>query len=228
MADVRTASSNVRPQRSLARPALLGAALLAACGLGGCAQFEGGGRYDAVYPIKIEAQPTILRTPNVARLSVRDARRIDALGRDYLRLGKGPISIGWPKGANASAAVGKIAKRLHRVGVPLRSIRRGAYDPAEYKSADILVFFTRPTAVAQPCPRLWGETIMTPRNSGSGRFGCFYQRNLAAMVADPRDLEAPAPMTLAPAGPRLRVHAAHEMGKITSSEESAKSLATTK
>ena len=210
----------------------LGAVLLCAVSVSGCSNIAGGSfesasPYAAVHPITVQNEPTLMTVPLSEGLGEKDAKRIAAFGREYARLGSGPMSIGYPRGARASAQIGQIVKILHKEGVPTRAIVRGSYNPAEFDGEGIVVFFERPTAVTAECPQLWGETMILPHNGASGRLGCATQQNLAAMAADPRDFKRPAPMPLAQSGPRLRVLDAAASGKATQSQDAGGTTTTT-
>lgn len=217
-------------RRAGRRPATLAASLFVATALAGCAsgaRFDTANRYTEVYPIEVADAPVIVSVPADQPLSDRDARRVDALGARYLRLGAGRLTIAYPDDVDAAAAVGDVARRLHALGVPMQDVRRGAYDAAAYEGEGVVVSFDGPAARSTPCPALWGDSRLNGSNQNSGRFGCATQANLAAMVADPRDLVAPAPL-LPPSSSRgVRVQRAFAAGDSTATANAIGGASTT-
>jgi pilus assembly protein CpaD len=68
----------------------------------------------------------------------------------------------------------------------------------------------------------WSEDLAyTAENTTAANFGCANQHNMAMMVADPRDLLGPRPMTGADAVRRQSVIGNYEAGKVTSTEKGA-------
>ncbi len=214
------------PGRALRRVA---ASLAAAALLAGCAEqrFETSVAYPEVYPITVSTAPVLIAVPATGALSARDARRIDAIGRDYLRRGAGRITVAYPNDVDATETVSAVARRLDAVGVPARAIRRGAYDATRYEGEGVVVSFDGPVAAAAPCPQLWGDSVLTGENGYSARTGCAVQANLAAMVADPRDLVAPRTLGPAYSGRGVRVQGAYAAGDSTVSAQTTGDAATT-
>ncbi|MGJ3231057.1 MAG: CpaD family pilus assembly protein [Oceanicaulis sp.] len=149
---------------------------------------------------------------------------INALAGEYKARGHGPLVISYPRDAgNSEAAIEAIAAartRFYEAGLSWREISGGAYNASGRISAPVIISFTRYRAVAPACPQGWDDM----RNDGWGesdeRFGCATASNLAAMVADPRDLTTPRTFADPDTARRQRVIDRYRTGEATSSERS--------
>lgn len=107
-----------------------------------------------------------------------------------------PITILYPSGsANAVAAglvAADIARHIHRRGIPGGRVVSMPYDAgAPEASPPIRVSYSRMKASTGPCGR-WPDNIAnTADNKHYANFGCAYQNNLAAQMANPADLLGP-------------------------------------
>jgi pilus assembly protein CpaD len=107
-----------------------------------------------------------------------------------------------PNARAAASAWREIRAQLVAGGVPSRAITMRHYSPDDPRAfAAIRLNYPKITAVAGPCglwPEDLGPNIDNPfynENKPYHNFGCATQRNLAAMVANPADLEQPRPET---------------------------------
>ncbi len=120
---------------------------------------------------------------------------IEALAGEYKARGHGPFVISYPQNAgNAEAAIGAIADvraALYSHGLSWRQIAGGAYEAGGYAQAPVIFSFTRYRAVAPQCDNRWSDVRNASSGSGWGGLGCATAQNMAAMVADPRDLVTP-------------------------------------
>lgn len=218
------------PRRNVLRPApRVLAALAALAALAGCGgpAYQTSNDYAEVHPITVANAPILMAVPATGAITARDGARIDAMGRDYLARGVGRITVAYPNDLDASAVVAAATRRLHAVGVPLEAVRRGAYDPAAYDGAGVVISFDAPVATAPGCPQLWGDSNRIGANGYSGRVGCATQANLAAMIADPRDLIAPRPVGPALSARAVRVQRAAANGSATNAADSTGDASTT-
>jgi len=120
---------------------------------------------------------------------------IAALADEYKARGHGPLVISYPRNAaNASAAIDAIAEartQLYAHGLDWRQIAGGAYEAGGRAGAPVVFSFTRYQASAPDCPGGWEDLTQVRGDDSWRRFGCATAANLAAMIADPRDLSAP-------------------------------------
>ena len=147
---------------------------------------------------------------------------VSTLAAEYKARGHGPLVISYPRGAtNADAALDAIAQArslFYEAGLDWRQIAGGAYDASGRNFAPVLFSFTRYRAVAPDCPEGWEDLRVAPNSEVWERFGCATAANLAATVADPRDLVSPRGMDAPDAGRRQTVLDAYREGSPTASQ----------
>ncbi|MEL6316029.1 MAG: CpaD family pilus assembly lipoprotein [Pseudomonadota bacterium] len=187
--------------------------------------------YQKVHPITVESATKLVELPAKGPVAGRDAAALDALARGYLTEGEGPITVAYPaaagKGGSAAGAVRSAVRRLRAAGVAPRKIVTGAYDPSADGDRGVVVSYAALTATAGACGGLWEDTIQTYANQTPARFGCSHQRNLAAMISNPRDLLGPAPRD--PSNPERRAVALEHYvaGSATTSDQTIQNTSTT-
>lgn len=142
---------------------------------------------------------------------------------EYKARGHGPLVISYPQGAaNEQAAMHAIAEArnvLYAAGLDWRQIQGGAYLAGGASNGALVFSFTRYEAVAPNCEG-WNNLAMDLDNRHSSRFGCFMAANLAATIADPRDLVAPRTMDAPDGERRQTVLDRYRAGQSTASERS--------
>lgn len=161
--------------------------------------------YRQRHPIAIqEGKRSIVIFVGQARGGLSAAQRADVAGiaRDWRREGTGAVVVDVPVDtANARAAAAtyqEIRSVLAADGVPSHGIIQHPYRPVDPGLLPtIRLSYSRIAAVAGPCG-LWpedvGPSIFDPsysENKPYFNFGCSTQRNLAAMIDNPADLEQP-------------------------------------
>jgi pilus assembly protein CpaD len=137
-------------------------------------------------------------------LSIPQRDDVRGLARSWVAEATGGIIIdvpvNTPNARPAASAYREIRAQLMAGGVPARAIMQRNYTPDDPRDfAAIKLNYPKITAVAGPCG-LWPEDIgpsidnpLYNENKPHHNFGCATQRNLAAMVANPADLEQPRP-----------------------------------
>jgi len=152
-----------------------------------------------------------------AGLMPDDAARFEAFVADYLSRGSGSISVSAPQGADAAAALGYFGTRLFAMGVPRSRILVGTHDTSDSR---VEIGFIAYQAKTDPCGD-WSDNVgLTYDNKPMRNFGCAVQQNIAAQVADPRDLIEMRPTDPADAVRRATVIDNYEKGKVTAAEKS--------
>lgn len=209
---------------NILRYASIGAVLLA----GSCAApFNDGSALSndgAVnHPISVAPQSVDLKlsfsAPD-AGLLPEDAAQLNQFVADYLQHGNGSISVSVPAGSNSPAAISYFGERLASMGVPRSRILVGTHDVTN-GDARVDVNYITYVAHTKPCGDWSTNLANTASNESSPNFGCAVQQNIAAMVADPRDLLQPRSMTAADAVRRNAVLDNYEKGKVTSADKTA-------
>ena len=150
--------------------------------------------------------------------------QLAAIAAEYQARGHGPLVISYPQGAaNEDAAIGAISEArtfFYEQGINWRQIAGGAYDARGAHSGELIFSFTRYAAVAPECGSSWDNLAMEYDNQRHANFGCAMAANLAAMVADPRDLVAPRTMGDPDTGRRQTVIDLYRAGESTASNRS--------
>lgn len=165
--------------------------------------------YRQRHPIAVhEADRSIVIFVGHARGGLSAPERADVVGlaQIWLREGTGAIvadvPVDTPNARAAADSFREIRSLLSASGVPPRGITLRQYHPDDPRTlATIRLSYPRIAAVAGPCG-LWPEDVgPSIENSGYNEnkpyhnFGCAYQRNMAAMIDNPSDLEQPRPET---------------------------------
>jgi pilus assembly protein CpaD len=165
--------------------------------------------YRLRHPIAIqEADRSIVIFVGHARGGLSPSQRADVMGlaQTWVREGTGAIvadvPVDTPNSRAAANSFREVRALLAAGGVPSRGITLRHYHPDDPRTfATIRLSYPRIAAVAGPCglwPEDLGPSILNNshnENKPYYNFGCAYQRNMAAMVDNPSDLEQPRPET---------------------------------
>ncbi|GAA0582403.1 CpaD family pilus assembly protein [Rhizomicrobium electricum] len=201
------------------RIAAIGAVLLA----GSCASpYDDFAKADgaAHYPIAVEPQYTSIKlsfSAPEAGLLPDDAARFEAFIADYLSRGSGSISVSAPQGSDSAAVLSYFGARLFAMGVPRSRILVGTRDGADSR---VEIGFIAYMARTAPCGDWSEDAGESFRNRTTKNFGCAVQHNIAAQVADPRDLIEMRPTDPSDAARRSQVIDNYEKGKVTAADKS--------
>lgn len=163
--------------------------------------------YRQRHPIAVtEADRSIVVFVGHARGGLSGPQRTDVMGlaQTWQREGTGAIiaevPVDTPNARAAAASFREIQSVLTAGGVPARAITLRQYRPDDPRTLPtIRLSYPKITAVAGPCglwPQDLGPNIDNVAYSENGQyhnFGCAAQRNLAAMIDNPADLEQPRP-----------------------------------
>ncbi|MEE2690502.1 MAG: CpaD family pilus assembly protein [Pseudomonadota bacterium] len=175
------------------------------------------------HPISVDTQVvtlTIDLDPTVSDLTAIDKARIRAFADSYLVSGHGPLTVTAPSGAgtdlDGQETASDIRRYLNELGVEWSQITGATYRAGSEKR-QLIMSYTHYVATPSACGDWSGDTMSRYRNLNSPNFGCATQNNLAAMVADPRDLIQPADSSPADAEGRIRVIRAYRTGEPTAS-----------
>jgi pilus assembly protein CpaD len=157
------------------------------------------------HPIAVtEADHSMVVFVGHGRPGLTAQQRADVLGlaRTWTREGTGTIvadvPVDTPNAQAAGATYHEIRSLLTSGGVPARAIVLRNYQPDDPRTlATIRLSYPKITAVAGPCG-LWPEDLGPSldnygynQNRPYYNLGCATQRNLAAMIDNPADLEQP-------------------------------------
>jgi pilus assembly protein CpaD len=161
--------------------------------------------YRLRHPIAIqEADQSAVIFVGRARGGLSASQRADAMGlaQTWLREGTGAIvadvPVDTPNARAVADSLREIQALLASAGVPPRGFIVRRYRPENPRQmATIRLNYPKISAVAGPCG-LWPEDLgpsiknkSYAENKPYYNFGCASQRNLAAMIDNPSDLEQP-------------------------------------
>ena len=191
---------------------LLAASLLPAIVLGGCAShsesnFTVGSvqsTYKQKHPIVIDENEKVLYVP-VSRksneLTYPAQSAIQSFAGEYQKGANGSVNVMIPSGSANEAAARRMLPNIQAVlagmGIPRNRVHSGTYyADSNGASSPIRLSFTAIGASVEQCGK-WTEDLagVNGENQNYHNFGCAYQNNLAAMIANPADLLAPRGMT---------------------------------
>jgi pilus assembly protein CpaD len=210
------------------RPSLLTAPLLLVA-VAACSVPAGGPTFSPapVTPTErfaLEAAPTIdeiALAPRVDGLSAAQRDALASLTARYRAGGGSVVVVQAPQGAAENPAL----KTAHAAKAELEAL---GLDPAEVRLVShapdgarplVRVGFETVAAVVHDCGRTWGNLTATKDNKGFENFGCAVTSNMAAQIADPRDIYGRRPLDPADAGRRQVVLGKYRLGERTSSQD---------
>ena len=200
---------------------------LALCVAGCAAGFNGPEHAMSVaeaHPISVDSQVvtlTIDADATTTDLSDRDRARLKAFANAYLVNGHGPLTITAPSGyadADGHEAAADIRQALNDAGVSWETLAGATYRTGGDQGDQLIVSYTRYVATASECGVWSGVRARDYRNLRSPNYGCATQNNIAAMLADPHDLIAPAAISPRDAMSTSRAIDAYRTGEQTSSD----------
>lgn len=200
---------------------------LALCVAGCAAGFNGPEHAMSVaeaHPIAVDSQVvtlTIDADATTTDLSNRDKARLKAFANAYLANGHGPLTITAPSGyadADGHEAAADIRKALHDAGVSWETLAGATYRTGGDQGDQLIVSYTHYVATASECGIWSGVRGRDYRNLRSPNHGCATQNNIAAMLADPHDLIAPAALAPRDAMATSRAIDSYRGGEQTSSD----------
>ena len=203
------------------RAAALGAILMA----GSCSTTDPGSMISEDgarnHPIMVEPSYRDLKVRFVGGadgMSAEDAIKFDSFLADYRVHGNGSLGISVPNGPASRAAITYLGERAAATGISRDKILVSARDAANGDTR-VDVTYIAYTAHTAACGD-WSENeSFTMDNTTPKRFGCSVQQNIAAMVADPRDLLGPGAMGPGDTARRAALMDHYEKGEITQADK---------
>lgn len=195
---------------SMTRTLFLAAAAVVALAQAGCmgAPAEGIGPL----PLTPTSRYSLQVEPGVDRvalavhetgLSENQALALRDMVNRFAADGAQTLTVEAPSGDDpvASDIAWRVKGALEAQGVPPYQVRIVTYVAPDPR-APVLVGFDTVRAVVPLCGQSWTNLARTGANAGSSNFGCAVNANLAAQIANPRDIATPRAMTPSDAGRR--------------------------
>lgn len=198
------------------------ASVLAVMLAGSCA--APGDRPDATedgaanHPISVEPSYRSMKLADSATLSADDRAKLADFVDDYIARGNGAISISVPPGPDASQTITDLGEEIVTLGVPRARILVGVQDQAA-SDGHIDVGFISYEAHADQCGDWSANAAETFDNTTMPNFGCAVQNNIAAEIADPRDLVEPRSLAPADATRRMQMLNKYEQAQTTGAQK---------
>ena len=159
-------------------------------------------------------------------MTADDAVKFDAFLADYRAHGNGSLGISVPDGPASHVAITYFAERAAATGISRDKILVSSHEIAG-GDRRVDVSYIGYAAHAQPCGNDWSENLAFNADNLTARnFGCSVQHNIAAMVADPRDLLGPGGMGPVDTARRAAVMDHYEKGEITQADKRTNDKAT--
>lgn len=153
-------------------------------------------------------------------LSANQRDAIGQLAARYAASGYGAVKVEAPSGEDPAAVQQAYAVRsaLQAAGIPGDRIRIAAYAAPDPR-APVLAGFETVLASVPNCAL--GAGNLGPRfsNQSSGSLGCAINANMAAQIADPRDILGPRAMTPADSGRAAVVFDDYRKGQVSSTPQ---------
>ncbi len=158
-------------------------------------------------------------------LSYVQRNRIQTFVANFKESGSETLKIKSPSSvANDVAAAGAVAevrRIIERNAIPRSNIRMVNYRPRNRRgSSAVILSYRRYQAVASECGTWPDSASKTSENKPVWSFGCASQNNLAAMVANPKDLIMPRNSAPADAQRRDKVFELYRAGEVTTAVRS--------
>lgn len=201
-----TAGRSRRSRLMMSLGSVLALSLLSGCALWPKHHIEVGSvpdDYRTNHPIVLSEQEEVFDVPVATghrKLTVAQRGPIEGFISGYSKNGSGPVRIvmplGSPNEAAASRIGGQIGRLLRKKGIPPSKISFSNYQVTSAEAASpVRITYTAMTASTGQCGR-WPEDLhKTSENKHYANFGCSYQNNLAAQIANPSDLLGPRETT---------------------------------
>lgn len=200
-------------------------ALSTAALLAGCASTDVG----QARPITPLSRYTLQVEPGLDRialavhddgLSANQVAAIRALADRYGRSGSGPVRVQGPSGDDPVSArqAWAVREALQAAGVPGERIQIVGYDAPDPR-APVLAGFETLRAAIPNCANEPRSMEGRFSNASSPGLGCAITANMAAQIADPRDILGARPMSPADSGRAAVVFDNYRRGQATSAPQ---------
>lgn len=172
------------------------------------------------HPISVTPDMRTLRVSYAGDgLPADETQKFESFVAGYQERGNGSISISAPAGPGAAEAIRFFGERLANLGVPRSRILVGTHDVTGGDSR-VEIGYVAYVARTGPCGDWSKDLSESASNLPGPDFGCATQQNIAAMVADPRDLLGPRDQGPADATRRTTVIGKYEKGEATGATKS--------
>jgi pilus assembly protein CpaD len=201
-------------------------ALIAAFGLTACASGSRDASIGPItptehYAIEVNKQPQQIQLAiHRDGVSQNQAAALAAFAQDWASSPESEVTVRAPTQPSDPAATYRTATDIRDVliahGVAPSKVQIVGYDANADPHAPILVAFDRYVAQIPHCNQSWANLSDTFTNQEDKNFGCAVTANMAAQIADPRDVVSPRASTPSAATRRQAVMDHYVKGEVTS------------
>lgn len=178
------------------------------------------------YPISVERSEVKLDldiAPGMHELTAMQKSEVSAFVAAYRRTAGGEIVVRAPSGTRNESAARNALVDIHAIiedhGIPRGAVRYVPYGNGSAGSPPVTLSYLGYRAVASSCGNWTRNLAVTAHNRVGPNFGCAAQRNLAAQIADPRDLERVHAMDPSSSERRDVVRGKYIEGEVTSAKD---------
>lgn len=145
------------------------------------------------FPFHVSAAPDeVMLAVHPTGVSPSQAAAVETLFKRWREAGGDPIIIRAPAGGPQAGAAFAMADQVSAIlvarGAPQGLVRVERYDAGADPAAPLVVGFQRYRAEIPVCGQKWDNLTGTNANTVHSNFGCAVSANMAAQVANPRDL----------------------------------------
>lgn len=209
---------NAKSILNLSSALVLGGLLLAGCA-GGPASLGGEAPLTPTSRYSLQVEPGLDRVALAVHetgLSANQQAALADLVQRFAIEGAHVLVVEAPSGDDPVARqyAWNVKAGLEAAGAPANMIRVVSYAAPDPR-APILAGFETVRAVVPQCGTQWGSLSRTGDNQSASNFGCAVTANLAAQIANPRDIVSPRAMTPADAQRRSVVFDHYAKGEQT-------------
>jgi pilus assembly protein CpaD len=179
------------------------------------------------HPISVEPDYQSMRlyySPADAGIQPGDQSRFSSFVASYEAHGNGAIAISAPTGVNSQAMIGFFAQRINEMGVPKDRIMVATHDSPD-GDMRVEINYVSYQAHSDTCGDWSQDLTYTADNETVHNFGCAVQRNVAAQIANPRDLVSPQDVDPTDATRRAVVIGKYEQGEVSQASKSSEQSA---
>lgn len=167
----------------------------------------------------LQVEPGVDRVAFAVReagLSDNQTRALHDMVNRFALEGAPVLRVEAPSGQDvvASDMAWRVKGALEAAGVPPHQVQVATYIAPDPR-APVLVGFDTVRAAVPQCGTSWTSLSRTGANAGYANFGCAVSANLAAQIADPRDIVRPRTMEAGSAARRAVVFDRYAAGEQT-------------
>lgn len=171
------------------------------------------------YALRAETQTDAVNLRvNSNGLSENQRRALDRLASRASWIDGDPVTLEIVTSGNPAAVSAGRAVSAYLIGHHVSEDTVSSSSRREQPDDVVTINIVAYQAHVYDCNRSWENVAATGSNTPYKNFGCAITSNIAAQIADPRDLDTPAPPTSADAARRSVVLEKYRKGEKTSAE----------